>query len=144
MAVASLCGGLALANAGLGAVHGLAGPLGGMFVAPHGALCAALLGPVLAANLEALNAREPGNPARSRADQVARWLTGSGDAVAGDGVEWVARLTAELRIPRLSSWGVAPSDIGPIVEQAARSSSMKGNPVTLATEELGSALARAL
>src|SRR5215213_8761925 len=54
MALGSLFGGLALANAGLGAVHGFAGPIGGMFSAPHGAVCAALLPFVMAANLKAL------------------------------------------------------------------------------------------
>jgi alcohol dehydrogenase class IV len=144
MAVASLCGGLALANAGLGAVHGLAGPLGGTFAAPHGAVCAALVAPVLATNVEALAARDPRNPALTRADEVARRLTGSRTAVARDGVEWLAALTAELRIPRLSAWGVGPADIAAVVDQAARSSSMKANPIALTTEELASLVARAL
>jgi alcohol dehydrogenase class IV len=144
MALASLCGGLALANAGLGAVHGLAGPLGGTFAAPHGALCAALVAPVLAANVEALTAREPGTPARSRADEVAQLLTGRAAATAPDGVEWLAALTAELGIPRLSAWGVGTADIPTIVEQAARSSSMKGNPIALTPEELASIVASAL
>ena len=76
MALASLFGGLALANAGLGAVHGFAGPIGGMFPAPHGAVCAALLPGVMNTNLRALRQRaSDGEPLR-RYDEVARWLTG--------------------------------------------------------------------
>ncbi len=144
MAVASLCGGLALANAGLGAVHGLAGPLGGAFAAPHGAVCATLLAPVLRANVEALTAREPGNPALSRAAVLARWLTCRNDATALDGAEWLAVLVSELGIPRLSAWGVRPSDVPAVVEQAARSSSMKGNPIALTTEEIAAIVSDAL
>ncbi len=76
MALAGLFGGLALANAGLGAVHGFAAPIGGMFPAPHGAVCAALLPHAMTVNLEALAARQPADRARQRYDEVARWLTG--------------------------------------------------------------------
>jgi len=144
MAVASLCGGLGLANAGLGAVHGLAGPLGGMFAAPHGALCASLLAPVLAANIAALASRDPRHPALSHAVELSRWLTGRADASALDGVRWLAALTTDLSIPRLSAWGVHPHHIPTIVQQAAASSSMKGNPIALTADELASILANAL
>jgi len=73
MALAALYGGLALANAGLGAVHGFAGPIGGRFPAAHGAVCAALLAPVTAANLEALQRRDPDGPGLLRYAEV-RWL----------------------------------------------------------------------
>src|SRR5208282_5705063 len=76
MALASLFGGIALANAGLGAVHGFAGPMGGMFAAPHGALCAALLPGVMAANVAALRRRQPGGEGLRRYDEIARLLTG--------------------------------------------------------------------
>ncbi len=144
MAVASLCGGLALANAGLGAVHGLAGPLGGMFAAPHGALCASLLAPVLGANIAAMTSREPQHPALARATDLARWLTGRAEARAMDGVEWLAALTADLAIPRLSAWGVRPHHIPAVVQQAAASSSMKDNPIALTTDEISSIVASAV
>jgi alcohol dehydrogenase class IV len=144
MAVASLFGGLALANAGLGAVHGLAGPMGGMFPAPHGALCAALLPHVMETNLRALRERQPGNEAISRYDEVARLLTGKAAAVADDGVEWVGRLVADLRIPRLGTYGIRREATNEIVGKAATASSMKANPVTLTREELTQILERAL
>ncbi len=135
MAVASLCGGLALANAGLGAAHGFAAPLGGMFPAPHGALCARLLPPVMAANLRALQARAPENPALRRYDEIARWLTGNPHAVAADGVAWVAALVAELEIPPLSAYGLTAADLETVAEKAAAASSMKANPLPLTAEE---------
>lgn len=144
MALASLFGGLALANAGLGAVHGLAGPIGGVSAAPHGAVCAALLPHVMAANLGALRARAPASEALARMDEVACLLTGRAGASAHDAVSWLADLVRDLAIPRLSSWGIASVDLPEIVSQAARSSSMKGNPVALTPDELRAVLSAAL
>jgi alcohol dehydrogenase class IV len=144
MAVASLFGGLALANAGLGAVHGLAGPLGGMIAAPHGAVCAALLPGVVAANLRALRQRAPGNEALGRYETVARLLTGDPAATAEDAADWLRRLVADLRIPGLATYGVGPATIGELVEKAARASSMKANPIDLTQYELASIVEGAL
>jgi len=144
MSLASLFGGLALANAGLGAVHGLAGPIGGMFPAPHGAVCAALLPHVMAANLGALRARAPASGALPRMSEIAQLLTGRAGASADEAVIWLADLVRDLAIPRLSAWGITPADLTEIVSQAARSSSMKGNPVALADDELVAALAAAM
>lgn len=136
MAVTSLCGGLALANAGLGAAHGFAAPLGGMVPAPHGAICARLLPGVMAANVRALCDRAPESPALHRYDEIAQWLTGSPHAVAADGITWVAALVADLQIPPLSAYGLTTADLPILVERAAVASSMKANPVQLTTEEL--------
>lgn len=144
MAVASLFGGLALANAGLGAVHGLAGPLGGMIRAPHGAICAALLPHVVAANLHALRARDPASPALPRYDEVARLLTGKVDAAADDAIEWLRELVADLGIPRLGVFGLKPSQISELVDKAKAASSMKANPIELTPDELASIVAAAL
>jgi alcohol dehydrogenase class IV len=144
LAFASLCGGLALANAGLGAVHGFAGPIGGMFPAPHGAICAALLPHVMSANLAALRTRAPGHAALVRYDDVARLLTGSPQAVADDGVRWVADLTAHLHLPRLANLGINVADVPAVVSAAARASSMKANPLPLTADELEHILREAL
>jgi alcohol dehydrogenase class IV len=144
MAVASLFGGLALANAGLGAVHGLAGPLGGMITAPHGAVCAALLPHVVAANLRALRERAPGSAALGRYQEVARLLTGRAGAGGDDAVEWLAALTAALGIPGLGSYGFGVADVGELVDKAMRASSMKANPVGLTREELSAIVLDAL
>jgi alcohol dehydrogenase class IV len=144
MAVASLYGGLALANAGLGAVHGLAGPIGGMFRAPHGAVCAALLPQVFRVNVSALAARAPAHRALARATEVARLLTGRNDATTDEGVEWLAGMVTTLGVPPLAAWGVTAADLPAILDQATRSSSMAANPVVLRPDELASALSAAL
>jgi alcohol dehydrogenase class IV len=140
LAFASLSSGLALANAGLGAVHGFAAPIGGLFSAPHGAICAALLAPVMSANLQALAARAPNASAIEKFDRVARWLTGRTDAVAADGIAWVRHLVTTLRIPKLGRWGVSPAQKNDIVSRAQRASSMKANPILLTADELSRAL----
>ncbi len=136
MALAALLSGMALANAGLGAAHGFAAALGGRFPAPHGALCARLLPPVMAANLRALRERAPESPALARYEEVARLLTGDPGATADDGVSWVDDLVAELDIPSLAAYGVTAGDFPSLVRQAAASSSMKANPVPLTAEEM--------
>ena len=143
MCVASLCGGLALANAGLGAVHGFAGPLGGMFDAPHGAVCAVLLPGVMAANLDGLR-RRGDTAVVGRFREVAALLTGHPDATPDDGVAWVAQLVAELGVPPLSAYGMTTADIPEAVAKAGRASSMRGNPVELTDETLAAILAQAL
>ncbi len=144
MAVASLFGGLALANAGLGAVHGFAGPIGGSFPAPHGAICAALLPHVMAANLSALRQRAPDSDALRRYGEVARLLAGNAGATADDGVEWVCKLVADLQIPRLGKYGVREEHAADLVAKAANASSMKANPIVLTAEELAVTLRLAL
>jgi alcohol dehydrogenase class IV len=144
ISLASLYSGIALANAGLGAVHGFAGPLGGMFPAPHGAVCAALLPHVMEANLRALDTREPGNPTIRRFTDVARWLTQDPSASKSDGIQWLKRTTAELKIPCLARWGVTSSDIPKIIPKAVAASSMKGNPAKLTDDELAGILEAAL
>ncbi|HEU4643282.1 MAG TPA: iron-containing alcohol dehydrogenase [Gemmatimonadaceae bacterium] len=141
MAVASLCGGLALANAKLGAVHGFAAPLGGMFPIPHGTACARLLPPVVEVNVRALRARASASPALERYEEVARLLTGRGDARAEDGAAWLRALVEELEVPALSVYGVGAGDIPRVVEKARKASSMQGNPVELTEGELGEVLA---
>ncbi len=140
MAVASLCGGLALANAKLGAVHGFAAPLGGMFPIPHGTACARLLVPVVEANVRALRARAPGSQALARYEEIARVLTGDANARAEDVIAWLRELIEAMAIPRLASFGVAADDVPRIVDQARRASSMQGNPIALSDQELAEVL----
>jgi alcohol dehydrogenase class IV len=144
MSLASLLGGLALANAGLGVVHGFAAPLGGMFPSPHGAVCAALLPHGMEVNIRALRARAPERESLRRYQEVARLLTGQPSATAEDGVEWVREICQELSIPPLSSYGIREADVPVLVEKASHASSMKGNPLVLTADELREVLARAL
>ena len=142
-AAASLFGGLALANAGLGAVHGFAGPIGGQFPAPHGAVCAALLPRVMEANLRALRQRQPVTDTLRRYEEVARLMTGSASVRAEAGVEWVSKLVADLRILSLGHYGLKREHTAELVEKASQASSMKANPIALTPDELAEVLERA-
>ena len=144
MSVASLFGGLALTNAGLGAVHGFAAPIGGQFHAPHGAVCAALLPHVMEANVRALRQRQPAAEPLQRYDEVARLVTGSATAAAEAGIEWVSKLVANLKIPGLGQYGIRREHTVDLVSKASQASSMKANPIALTPDELAWILERAL
>jgi alcohol dehydrogenase class IV len=144
MSLASLYGGLALANAGLGAAHGFAAPLGGLLAAPHGALCARLLPEVMRTNIRALRARAPDSPALERYAEVARICTRQTQALPEEGAEWVRSTVEALHIPRLGHWGLTVSALDAISSQALQASSMKANPVSLTSEELIGILQSAL
>lgn len=143
MALASLFGGLALANAKLGAVHGFAGPLGGMIGARHGVICAGLLPYVMQANVEALQKRAAGSAALVRYDEVAALMTGRAEAQAADGLAWVQDLCTVLKVPSLADFGLKEQDFPKVVAKAQESSSMKGNPIALTDDELIKILDRA-
>ena len=144
MALASLYGGLALANAGLGAVHGFAGPVGGTFRAPHGAVCAVLLPHVIAMNVQALRQREPRHPALARYAEIAELLTGHEGVDVEAGVAWLRDLAAGLGIPPLRAYGLTEADIPTLVEKTAVASGTQTNPIVLTKDELAGILARAL
>lgn len=143
MSIASLCGGLALANAGLGAVHGFAAPIGGMFDAPHGAVCAALLPHAIDINVRA--SRQRGNAtALRRFEVVARVLTGRPQVTANEGVQWIKELCVALGIPPLRTYGIEKTHVSDLCDKAAVASSMKANPIVLTRDELRELLERAL
>jgi alcohol dehydrogenase class IV len=144
LALASLLGGLCLANAGLGAVHGFAAPAGAILGAPHGALCAALLPACLSVNLRALRARAPGGPAEARFADLARWLTGHPEAAAEDGIAWVEHLCRDLGVVGLSRHGLPREAIPDLVARARAASSMKANPIALSEGELAEIVERAM
>ncbi len=144
MSLAALLSGLALANAGLGVIHGFAAPLGGRYRAPHGAICAAILPHGIEANLLALWSRAPQSPALDRYQKIAAMLTGRGDAVAQDVVTWTREIISELETPSLKSYGVEEKAVPEVCAEVARSSSMKGNPLALTPEELSEVLRQSL
>jgi alcohol dehydrogenase class IV len=147
MALASLFGGMALANARLGAVHGFAAPIGGMFNAPHGAVCAALLPAVSAMNIVNLRQRLANANTRttlSRYDEAAQLITGEANANADQLVAWLYETCAILKIAPLASYGLSEADFALVAEKAARSNSMRGNPIALGPSDLHAILAWAL
>lgn len=131
MAMTSLLGGLALANGGLGAVHGFAGPIGGMFNAPHGAICASLLPHVMKYNVTALADHKGKGQVRSRYQDIAILLTGDPESDIEDGVRWIENLAESLKIPGLHEIGIKKEDFDQIIQQSKVSSSMQKNPVRL-------------
>jgi alcohol dehydrogenase class IV len=144
MAMCSLLGGIALANAKLGAVHGLAGVIGGTADVPHGMACAALLAPVIAANVRALRSGPPGHPALDRYTEAARLLTGRPAASIDDGLAWIRETVSLLAVPGLAAFGIGPQHADGIAAKAAGSSSMQGNPVALTHSDLSAAVRQAL
>ncbi len=144
MLLSSLFSGIALANAGLGAVHGLAGALGGMFLIPHGVICGRLLPFVMETNVNVIRKRMPDSPVLKRFDEIARILTADPSASADDAVKWIQELCSNLNVPPLSRFGFEESHFGPVIEKAKRASSMKGNPIDLMDEELQDCLRKAL
>jgi alcohol dehydrogenase class IV len=144
MALASLFSGIALATSRLGAVHGMANPIGGMSRAPHGAICACLLPLVMETNLYALFRRQPNSPAITRYIEVARLLTGDNTSSAEAGAIWVRKLCEDLEIRSLGNYGVDQEDFQSLVQQSQKTNSMKGNPVVLTDYELMAILQNAL
>jgi alcohol dehydrogenase class IV len=136
MCFTSLCGGLALANAGLGAIHGFAGVIGGMKSIPHGMVCAALLAGTLRVNIEALKKRQPNSSSIRKFEELAISLTGNKNAGVFDSIGWAERTCKEIRIDRLTELGIDEKQFPEICDKAALSSSMKGNPILLEKGEL--------
>lgn len=144
MSIASLFSGLALANARLGAVHGLAGPVGGEIPAAHGAICACLLPHVMEANLTALLDMLPDHPTLDRYHTIGKILSGDPTATADVGLHWIRDFCRYVNIPQLSVSGLSEAQFDKILENARKSSSMKGNPIILSDLDLRSILQKAL
>jgi alcohol dehydrogenase class IV len=142
LSLAATLSGMALANAGLGIVHGLASVIGGLLPAPHGAVVARLLSPALRVNLEALRRRQPESPTLERMVNIGRWLAGDPRPEAAP--EWTASLAEELRIPRLSEYGLTAAMIPQVVEGSSRASSTRANPIALTADEIGAILEASL
>ena len=147
MAYASLASGICLAQAGLGAVHGLASPLGAFFPIPHGVVCGTLVASATASNIEALEARDPDNPALPKYAEIGRRFAMKKGLDGPDArrflVEVLRNWEVELDLPRLSAYGIGEGDLARIVA-ASRGSSMKTNPLVLTDAELTDILASRL
>jgi alcohol dehydrogenase len=143
MAYAAWISGVALAQTGLGAVHGLASPLGALFPVPHGVVCGTLVAAATQVNLAALRERRPDDLALGRYARVHAVLSGSDQVDAEDGPEALVELlrewTQRLDLPRLRGFGVKGSDVERIV-QHSRGSSMRTNPIELTDAEIAAIL----
>lgn len=136
MSIASMFGGLALSNSKLGAVHGIAGPMGGMINAPHGNICARLLPHVMDVNIKALESRLPGSMAINRYEEIAQMLTMNIKAKTRDGINWVKEVFKILDITPLLHYGLTSEIFPDLAEKASKASSMQGNPIKLTSEEI--------
>ncbi|HYN49104.1 MAG TPA: iron-containing alcohol dehydrogenase [Candidatus Nanopelagicales bacterium] len=147
MSWAACCSGIALANAGLGAVHGIVAALGARYPVPHGTGCGILLAATTRANLAALAERAPGSPALARYAEAGRILGGDptlpSRAARAALVATLDGWTVALAIPRLADYGAAPRDLPGIVDES-RGSSMRTNPVVLTDAEIADVLAACL
>ena len=134
MAFASLQSGICLAQTGLGAVHGLASPLGAFFPIPHGIVCGTLLAEATKVNIDVLKQRaDKANPALDKYETLAQIMTGERSHQAL--IDLLECWTEELNLPRLESFGLQDSDLDKIVENS-RGSSMKTNPIVLTDNEI--------
>ncbi|MGK0238249.1 MAG: alcohol dehydrogenase class IV [Candidatus Pelagisphaera sp.] len=144
LCVASLCGGIALANANLGAVHGFAGPIGGMIDAPHGALCGSLLLHVCRANFDTATRRDPDGVVVRKFDEIALLLTDNPAAKGTYAIAWLDALIKDLPLKSLSQLEFTSDLTAEAADKASRASSMKGNPVELSQADLREILQDAL
>ena len=137
MAYGSLCSGIGLANAGLGIVHGLAGPIGGWFPIPHGVICGTLMAAAQQQNWRALQERDPHHPAVERMARVGRLMPGGSkltehNEAVNHFTESLLDWVEELRIPRLGDYGITAADLDRIVEAASN----RNNPIALTPSEI--------
>jgi alcohol dehydrogenase class IV len=134
MAWVSTCGGLALANSGLGAVHGFAGVIGGKSNAPHGEICGALLPAVLESHLRKAEGQ-------TETHKRLQWIldlmdTHFAQSEGGMGVSGLRRWSTKMGLRGLEDMGLSVSDFSEVVTAASKASSMKGNPFSLSVMEL--------
>lgn len=137
MAYAGLLSGMTLANAGLGIIHGLAGPIGGYFDIPHGVICGTLAAPAIEANVAALKeGDELGSPGLEKYADAGRILSddprADQDRALKALMDKVREWTEILKLPRLGKYGVKESDLDKIVAGAGN----KNNPVKLDKERI--------
>ncbi|KAG1715093.1 Glycerol kinase [Nymphon striatum] len=137
LALTSLFGGMALANSGLGVVHGLAGVLGGATGAPHGLLCGRMLPSSLKVNRQALIDQ---NQSVERIDQVADWISSALGTSAETAFDDFERAFVDWNLPVLTDWIDPDADLETWATEAKQSSSMKGNPVALTTDQISRVL----
>jgi alcohol dehydrogenase class IV len=143
MSWVSLLGGICLANSGLGAVHGFAGPIGGMFHIPHGAICASLLPAVMGVNITALQQRDPQSNSLKKYKEIFQLVTGKPNTRIEDGLNWFRELYTKLQIPSLRELDITKNNFSDIIRQSKIASSMQVNPIVLNDEELNTILENA-
>jgi alcohol dehydrogenase len=140
MAYAALVSGIALANAGLGVVHGLASSLGGRFSVPHGLVCGTLVGKATEVTIASLIKNDPNHPSLAKYARVGAIVTGKKTASIGAGcralLQTIETWTRTLRLPLLSEFCLTRGD----VEKTAAETGSRNNPIALTPEEIAEIL----
>ena len=148
MALAALLSGIALTNAGLGAVHGFAAPIGANFPVPHGTVCGVLLPRVIKANIEALREVRDGGAVLKKYADIGQALAPNEalrDEARIEACELVTTALARiLDLPPLAQFGITEADVPEMVQLAKRASSMRFNPVALGDATLSYILTKAI
>jgi alcohol dehydrogenase len=144
MAYGALMSGIALANAGLGIVHGLASPLGGFFPIPHGVICGTLMAQAVKTNWEAIQHRDRDNYAIAKMAKVGKLLTstkGKDEAYYIETlIQTLMEWTDHLKIPKLGGYGVKTEHIAKIVAKTNN----RYNPIELTPQEIENLLSQVL
>lgn len=147
MAYAAMLSGITLAQVGLGAVHGLASPMGAFFPIPHGVVCGTLLADATAVNIEAMEQREPNNPALAKYAQIGKLLSNTSHLRNSEArvalVSILRQWCRHFPLETLDTYGVTHADLNHIVANS-RGSSMKTNPILLTDQEIKTILQRRL
>jgi len=148
MALAALMSGICLANAGLGAVHGFASPLGGLLPIPHGVVCAALLAGVVEQNILSLKTSKMDLQTLVKYGKMGELVIKKPIKNREDDyqiiIDYLKTLTQKLHIPSLSTYGLKETDFPTIIEKVKKSSSYRYNPVKLDDATLSAILRQAL
>jgi|WetSurMetagenome_2_1015567.scaffolds.fasta_scaffold05322_6 alcohol dehydrogenase class IV len=143
LSYAALMSGIGLAQTGLGAVHGLASPIGAFFNVPHGVACGTLVAETIAININALQQRDTLNPVLDKYAAVGQLLAKEEECPLEGLVDILREWTTQLAIPLLSAYHIKHTDLDQLVAHC-RGSSMKTNPIFLEDQELKEILQRRL
>lgn len=128
MAEGSMLAGMAFAHAGLGAVHGLAHPVGSLLHVPHGVSCAILMLPVFQFNMNACG--------RLYSELAHAFLPKEPHPDAALFIEAMRELSLGLGVPdHLRGYGLAEEHL-PFIVANCRSNSMKNNPEPMSDEQV--------
>ena len=137
VAYGAFLSGATLANAGLGVVHGVAGPMGGVIAIPHGVACANLLPFAVKATVDNLVDRDTKGTRASieKFSRIGKLFGASDDdpqACCRHLVDCLYRWLDDLYLPRLGRFGLTDVHVDHLVSEASN----KNNPLPLSADQI--------